>query len=35
MWIEQQLAAELDNSREIEKLIKLQELKTSNYQNRV
>jgi DNA invertase Pin-like site-specific DNA recombinase len=34
-WIEQQLATELNNSREIEKLIRLQELKINNYQNRV
>ena len=35
IWIEQQLAAELDSSREIERLIRLQELKISNYQNKV
>jgi DNA repair exonuclease SbcCD ATPase subunit len=35
VWIEQQLSAELDNSQEIEKLIKLQERKISNYQSKI
>ena len=35
LWIEQQLAAELDSSREIAKLIRLQEQKINNYQSKI
>jgi hypothetical protein len=35
LWVEQQLTAELDNSREIDKLIRLQERKINNYQSKI
>jgi len=35
LWIEQQLAVELDSSQEIEKLIRLQEHKINTYQSKI
>ncbi|GAJ04142.1 unnamed protein product, partial [marine sediment metagenome] len=35
VWIEQQLSTEVDNSREIEKLIRLQEHKINTYQGKI
>jgi len=35
MWIEQQLTEELNSSKELDKLIRIHELKISNYENKI